>query len=282
MMPSAPFTTIEFLLQRYPLLLLDAYGVLLDDKGTLPGAIELVEQLNRTDHAFRVVTNSASRLPEVFADELHRLGLPIPPERIITSGGILTRYFAAHGLSGSRTIVLGPDNSMELVRRAGGRVVHWSEEAEVIVIADQAGFPLLEGLNGVVTQLLRRLDRGDSVELLLCNPDLIYPTAGNSYGVTAGGLAHLIEGILQERYPESGHRFTRLGKPHAPLFTTAIGEWAKEHAIMIGDQLATDIAGAQRIGIDSALVMSGLARVGHHSQPQPTYILPSLIPRAAG
>jgi ribonucleotide monophosphatase NagD (HAD superfamily) len=46
---------------------------------------------------------------------------------------------------------------------------------------------------------------------------------------------------------------------------------------MLGDQLATDILGAKRFGIDAALVQTGLAREFQvDAKIVPDYILPSL------
>lgn len=268
---------IEQLLARYQLILLDAYGVLLDQQGPLPGASELITRLNSEQRPYFILSNSASRLPEMFAAELLRLGMAVLPSRIITSGELLANHFSNRHLHGARCVVLGPENSVEYVRRAGGVVISWHEEAEVVVVADQAGFPLLEGINSVVSMLLRRLDRGDSVELVLCNPDLIYPLGEAQFGITAGSLAWLIEGILRERYGELAPQFTSLGKPHSPIFEAALGDMPAECAVMIGDQLGTDILGAQRSGIDSALVMSGLAHLDHQAGLHPTYRLPNLL-----
>lgn len=272
-------TDIDHLLERYELILLDAYGVLLDQQGALPGARELIARLNREQRPYYLLTNSASRLPETFAADLHAIGLPIPQQRIITSGRLLSHHFASAGLSGKRTAVLGPENSAEYVQRAGGVVVPWHEDAEVVVLSDQAGFPLLEGLNGIVNLIVRRLDREKPIELVLCNPDLIYPVAPGEFAITAGALAVMIEGILQERYPGMHCRFLRLGKPHSPIFQAALGACPPPRAVMIGDQPATDILGARRCGIASALVMSGVARLDDLSQAIPDYRLMSLTPR---
>ena len=144
------------------------------------------------------------------------------------------------------------------------------------MLADQAGFSLLEGINGIVNLILRRLDHGETIELLLCNPDLIYPVTAGQFGITAGALAMMIEGILDERYPGRSYRFHRLGKPHCPIFDYALKNHTDVQAIMIGDQLATDILGANRCGIDSALVMSGIARFNSTSRAIPDYRLTSL------
>jgi ribonucleotide monophosphatase NagD (HAD superfamily) len=59
-------TDIDHLLERYELILLDAYGVLLDKRGALPGARELISRLNSEQRPYYLLTNSASRLPEIF------------------------------------------------------------------------------------------------------------------------------------------------------------------------------------------------------------------------
>jgi len=272
-------TDIDHLLERYELILLDAYGVLLDRQGALPGAQALIERLNSGQRPYYILTNSASRLPETFSADLCAMGLPVPEERIITSGRLLNHHFATRHLTGKRCAVLGPDNSAEYVRRAGGSVVTWHEDAEVVVLADQAGFPLLEGTNAIVNTILRRLDRGEPIELLLCNPDLIYPVAAGEVGITAGALALMIEGILNERYPEQAYRFIRLGKPYRPIFDAALNRHPLSRAVMIGDQLATDILGANRCGIASALVMSGVARLDSTSLTIPDFTLMTLETR---
>ncbi len=272
-------TDIEQLLGHFELFLLDAYGVLLDKQGPLPGARALLDRLNRAQRPYFILTNSASRLPESFAEELQAMGLAVPQERIITSGTLLARHFAAHRLSGKRCLVLGPENSAEYVRRAGGAVAMPGEEAEVVVLADQAGFPLLEGINYALNLILRRLDQDKPIELLLCNPDLIYPVTPHEFAITAGALAQMIEAILRERYPGSSHHFVALGKPHRPLFEAALGAYPGLRALMIGDQLATDILGANRCGIASALVMGGVARQTSSPQATPDYVLTTLESR---
>lgn len=269
-------TNIDQLLSHYELVLLDAYGVLLDKQGPLPGAAALIARLNGEQRPYFILTNSASLLPEGLAAELNAMGLAVPAESILTSGRLLAHHFATHRLVGKPCLVLGLEHAAEYVHRAGGVVVEWQEEAEVVVLADQAGFPLLEGINAVLNRILHRLDHGKPVELLLCNPDLIYPVAHDQFGITAGALASLLEAILDERYPGTAHRFHALGKPHAPLFKAAIGAYPDKRALMIGDQLATDILGANRCCIASALVMSGVARQVSSPQAIPDYLLTSL------
>lgn len=267
------------LAERYDALLLDAYGVLVSLDGALPGAVPFIDRLNRQGKPYWVVSNTAARLPEHAAARYRGFGLDIPAERILTSGMLLAPYFAAHRLTGRRTLVLGPEDSLRYVERAGGVVVPPGEDFEALVLADQAGFPFVETVDQVISSLIERLDAGGTVPLILPNPDLVYPR-GHGYGFTAGGLAVMLEAILARRYPDRDDvTFVRLGKPHPALFEAAAGAAGGGRLVMIGDQLETDILGANAFGIDSALVLGGVAgrrpRIAAGG-PRPTYLLASL------
>jgi HAD superfamily hydrolase (TIGR01450 family) len=264
-------------------LLLDAYGVLVDESGPLPGAPELIARLNAAGRAYFVLTNSASHLPEAFAGLLQARGVGVPPERVVSAGLLLQPYLRGRGLIGSRCLVLGTADAFRYVERAGGVPVapHPAADAAVVVIADQAGFALPDALDLTLDLCIRRLDAGLGVELVLCNPDLIYPKAPGRFGITAGALAVVIEAVLADRYPSLRPRFDRLGKPHGPIFAEAARRaglsGSPTRMVMIGDQIATDILGARRFGIDSALVTGGVSNPEFASPEQtPTWILAGL------
>lgn len=88
-MEAIPKITASALMERYEILLLDAYGVLVSDEGALPGAAELIAALNRRGQGYYMLTNSASRLPETAAQRYQGFGLDLAPSRIITSGALL-------------------------------------------------------------------------------------------------------------------------------------------------------------------------------------------------
>ena len=258
-MDKLPEITIETLIDRYEVLLLDAYGVLVHSSGTLAGAAELITKLNRAAKPYYILTNDASRLPATAAARFQSMGLAIEADRIITSGTLLKGYFAENRLTGSRCVVLGPEDSVRYVESAGGVVVSPEEAFDVLVIGDESGFPFLETVDTVLTGLIRKFDHGENVHLVLPNPDLIYPKSEQGFGITGGGIALILEAALHQRYPErSTLRFDRLGKPHAVIFKEALRRSGTRDMVMIGDQLATDICGARTFGLDSVLVGSGI------------------------
>jgi HAD superfamily hydrolase (TIGR01450 family) len=278
-----PRITARELLDRYDALFLDAYGVLVTHDHPLPGAAALIGHLRDTGRAYFILTNDASRSAAASAARYARLGLPaIPPERIITSGSMVTRALREDGPAGAACVVLGTEDSAAYVREGGGRVVplHAEAEAETVVVCDEQGFSFLESLDATLSLIVRRLDHGRAVRLLLANPDLVYPAGNGRLGFTGGAVAALLEEALRRRYgPERAPRFRALGKPHAPMFEEAVRRAGTRRAVMIGDQLETDIRGALAAGLDAAFRPGGVSRLEEASLApgdRPTYVLESL------
>jgi ribonucleotide monophosphatase NagD (HAD superfamily) len=100
--------------------------------------------------------------------------------------------------------------------------------------------------------------------------------------MASGSLALILEAALQLRYPDRpGLRFARLGKPNSAIFTEALRRSGTRNMVMLGDQLETDIRGANDFGLDSVLVTTGVTASTIPSlldHPRPTYWLRSLTP----
>ena len=272
-------TTMQELIARYPVILFDSFGVLASSNAVLPGAVELIANLNAIAKTYFVLTNDASALPESRSENYAKLALNIKPEQIITSGGLLSRYFADEHLQGLRCVILGPEDSVRYVQIAGGEVVPIGADFDAVVIGDQSGFPFLETMDQVMTDLFRKTDKGENVRLILPNPDLIYPD-GDGFGFASASIAMLLESALKLRYPERDDlHFIRLGKPHEAIFAEALRRSGTRDMVMIGDQLETDIKGANDFGLDSVLVGTGIAALDLSWAPEsmrPTYTLRSL------
>lgn len=272
--------TIDQLIERHAVLLLDAYGVLVHHGGALEGAAALVERLNATDKPYFILTNDASRRATTSAERFARMGLPIPAERVISSGSLIAGHFAARGLGGACCVVLGPEDSRAYVVEAGGLpVTPGDPAASVLVVCDEVGYDFVETVDTTLTWLFHRVDAGLPLSLVCPNPDLVYPKGAAAFGITAGSIAGLIEAALAQRYPgRADLRFDRLGKPNRPIFEAAHRSAGTMDMVMIGDQLGTDIRGALGFGIAAALVQGGLDRHDPHGDLQPTYLLESIQP----
>jgi len=274
---SIPEITVEALIDRYAVLLLDAYGVLVTSDGALPGAARLIDRLNHSGKPYFVLTNDASKLPSTAARRYRGFGLGIDEARFITSGQLLVDHFAREGLAGARCVVLGPGDSATYVERAGGRPVPPAGSFDVLIVADESGFPFLETIDAVLSALFRAEDAGRHIHLVCPNPDLIYPSA-TGFGMASGSVAGMLEAALALRYPRRERRFARLGKPYPAIFEEACRRSGTRDMVVIGDQLETDIRGARAFGLDAALVMTGVSGDASSATDdvQATYLLRSL------
>lgn len=273
-------TNLSELLQNYDGFLIDAYGVLVHSTGAFAGAQPFMERLDADDIPYVIITNDASRLPESCAEKYRRDGLDIPVERVVTSGSLILDYFEEHDLAGARCLVLGPPDSARYAERAGGELVDVDDgDFDVLIIGDESGYDFVPVTDEALTILFRKLDAGEDLELLVPNPDIIYQRSEDSFGFTSGSVALLFENAIRARYPGSDLCFERLGKPFAPMFEEAVDRLGTRNCAVLGDQLETDIKGANDFGLDSVLVATGLTDLENtlaHSQVQPDFILASL------
>jgi HAD superfamily hydrolase (TIGR01450 family) len=269
-------TTIADLLARYRGFAIDAYGVLVDARGALPGARALIAELDRRGAPYVVATNDASRSPATCARRFAGLGLPIPADRVVTSGELLARH---PGLRGARTCVLGTADSVAYAEAAGAIVVETAAGMEVdcVAVCDDDGFEFLPGSERALSAAIRAIDAGRPLALVLPNPDLVYPKGHGELGFTAGTIALMIEAALARRYPARPPRFERLGKPERHLFDRAVERLGvpRHEIVVIGDQLETDIAGARAAALDSALV-AGVSVWTADADVTPTWLIARL------
>lgn len=286
-MVPEPIRTLD-LLDRYAGVLLDVYGVLFDARGPLPGAAELLAELERRGTPYRIVTNDASRSQATYAARFARHDIAIAPERFVSSGSLLPDYFRTHRLQGARTLVLGTADSIAFVRDGGGEPISFSRDSvcftneliEAVAVCDDDGFDFLKGLELALSSIVRAVEAGLPPALILPNPDLVYPKGGGELGFTAGAIALLLEAALARRFPAMALRFVHLGKPEPLLFATAAQQLGLEPArlVMIGDQLETDIAGARAAGCACAL-LGGVSSWDHAratSKVTPDFLLAQL------
>jgi ribonucleotide monophosphatase NagD (HAD superfamily) len=279
MMPAVQPQPIRMaeLLDRHAGILLDAYGVLVDGHGPLPAAAPLFAELARRKTPYAIVTNDASRSAEAYARRFAAFG--VPAERVVTSGSLLPAYFQR--IPGARTLVLGTEDSYAYVRAGGGVPLPLEPglELDALAVCDDSGTPFLDGIELALSAVIRAVEAGRRPALVLPNPDLVYPKGGGELGFTAGAMALLVEAALARRFPDIPLVFDRLGKPAPDLFVAAADRLgiAPARLVMVGDQLETDVAGANAAGIPTAL-LAGISRWDPASHVAPTYLLATIEP----
>lgn len=236
-------------------LILDADGVVVLKGEPIPVAQDALRRLARSGTPFRIVTNFTTSHRETLAARFASGGLALGPERIITGASAAAAYTAAAYPGGPLYVLATPDAMREFdgQRLLGDDEAARPGAAAAAVVIGDAG----DGLTFASLDVAFRLARGGA-ELLAMHRNAWWLTAR---GVTldSGALVAALEFAL-------GRRARVLGKPSPVVFRQAAAGLAADlgqrrlpaRAIaMVGDDLRADLAPARRLGMRTALVLTG-------------------------
>ncbi|MET0340167.1 MAG: HAD-IIA family hydrolase [Polyangiales bacterium] len=246
------------LADNYSVLFFDAYGVLKNFEGVIDGVIDVLASLKAEGKELFVVTNDASRSPKKMSQlYVHpEMGELFPEDRVISSG-LLARDFLRAKVRRGSVAYLGKPDSAYYITTAGLKAVPIAEvddtsELGAVALLDDEGFEWQPDINRAIN-LLRR----HPMPVVVANADQVYPVHHNDVAIAVGGIADLMESVLDRR-------FVRFGKPDAYMFSYAFGRASaitpglkRKEILMVGDTLETDIRGGNKFGIDTVLVLSG-------------------------
>ena len=255
----------DYLTENYDAIAFDSYGVLVDGIDPLPGAIEFTDRLNEIEMPWLLATNDASRLTGQRVEVMRSQGFGIVEEQVISAGSLLKPYFEERGLVGTKCIATGHGDAVEFVRIAGCEPVELSVDDDVstsLALTGISDYDWASATTDMLTLIIRRMDEGNPLHLVVPNPDVLYPDGVDRFSIGPGGIAEMLETAVSRRFgDDEAVKFTKLGKPYAPMFD-AIKERLNGYAkvAFVGDQLHTDIAGANHAGLDSVLIGTGITR----------------------
>ncbi len=209
----------------------------------MPGLVEFFQFLRRQDIHFVCATNNASTLPEKLAERLQGWGTDVKPEEIVTSSIATADYLAANFPVGARIYVVGMEGLRVPLLQRGFEI------AEDRVAAVVAGIDWQLTYNEIKRAALN-IRAGAA--FIGTNGDRTFPS---EEGIIPGAGA-----ILAALEAGTGIKPIVMGKPEAYLYETALKRMhaVPEHTLVLGDRLETDILGAVRMKLKSALVLSGV------------------------
>jgi glycerol-1-phosphatase len=250
----------------YDTLLADLDGVVYEGKHAIADAVESINSIASDGIHIGYVTNNSSRKPETISEQLGGFGLNVKPEEIIGSALTGAELLATLIPKGSKVLVVGGEGLRSRVTEFGFQVVDSADDQPAGVIQGfapdvawkhlaEAAFAIQNGAKWVAT-----------------NSDWTLP---QDRGL-APGNGTLVSAV----HTAVGQLPVVAGKPEPAIFYTALKHFASNSALFVGDRIDTDIVGANRAGIDSALVMTGVSTrkelLGIDPSGRPKYILATL------
>ncbi len=254
------------LVDNFDALFLDLDGVVYKGASAVPQAVGAINRVQDQGSVVSYLTNNSSRKPDTIAEQLVSLGINATAGQIVGSAMSGAALLATKIPARSKVLVVGGEGLRHEVSLQGFEVVDEASQEPAAVIQGfspdvswrnlaQAAFAIQAGAIWIAT-----------------NQDWTIPL---EQGIAPGngtlvGAVHTAAGILPEV----------AGKPHRPIFDHAIEKLKVKNPLMVGDRLDTDIRGANTAGIESAVVLTGIATrkelVAAKPEDRPKYILEDL------
>jgi HAD superfamily hydrolase (TIGR01458 family) len=249
--------------------LLDLDGTLYAGGSAVPGAPEVLERLRGLRVPFRLVTNSTSRSRAMLVERLRGFGFAVQAEEIFTAtlaGAALARDLGVGVVAPFMPSPALVDLSgLRLVGGSSGRAREGAPEA--VMLGD-----LAEGWSYEMLQEAFEYVMGGAAIIALSRDR--YWQRGDRLALDAGPFVAALEYA-------TGAAARVAGKPSPAFYAAALaslGLPASTRAAMVGDDLWSDVQGAQRAGLEGWLVRTGKFREEalRDSGIAPDRVLPSV------
>jgi HAD superfamily hydrolase (TIGR01450 family) len=257
------------------LLLVDLDGVVYRGAEPVPGVAEVLNRRVAAGDRVVYVTNNSRAHRDEYRARLRKMGVPLGPEdggegSIVTAARAAALLLAESDPSPRLAMVLGGPGLTRELRDVGIRVVAPTErglnaapDALVVGVDFQLSYDRLS----IAATAVRR-----GARFVATNRDPMYPTAE---GLNAGaGAIVAAVAVAAGREPD-----LVIGKPEPRLFEAAaeLAGLPVDEAVVIGDNLVTDIRAANEVGARSVLMLTGVVSPEEWLNMSPAHIKPTAV-----
>jgi 4-nitrophenyl phosphatase len=241
------------------LVIFDLDGVIYRGRQPVPGAAELVAGLRDAGLLVRFATNNSMASRTMYVPRLVEMGIPAEADEIVTSTSATIDHLGTHVPEVRNVMAVGAPGMLEELRAAGFDATAAGDAVD----SAYDGGPLDRSYDAVIVGLdpafdFRRLAAAttairDGARFIATNADLRYPTP-TGFLPGAGSIIAALRAA-------GGAEPLVIGKPEPGIFTAILeraGVGADE-AVAIGDNPDADMVAAHRAGMQSILVLTGVA-----------------------
>jgi 4-nitrophenyl phosphatase len=241
------------------LVIFDLDGVIYRGRQPVPGAAELVAGLRDAGLLVRFATNNSMASRTMYVPRLVEMGIPAEADEIVTSTSATIDHLGTHLPEVRNVMAVGASGMLDELRAAGFDATAAGDAVD----SAYDGGPLDRSYDAVIVGLdpafdFRRLAAATTAiragaRFIATNADLRYPTP-TGFLPGAGSIIAALRAA-------GGAEPLVIGKPEPGIFT-AILERAgvgPDEAVAIGDNPDADMVAAHRAGMQSILVLTGVA-----------------------
>jgi len=231
----------------------------------LPGAQWAITRLRAAGRRTLFLSNNPTRRQHENAARLARLGLPTPPEEIVTSSVVMVE-FLARVLPSARLFVVGEEPLQADLRLAGFTFTREPSQIEAVIASFDRTFAYWK-----LQTAFDAIRAG--ARFFATHADRFCPVPGGGQPDAASVIAAIeaCTGVEVEAV---------VGKP-SPYMVDAVLSRLRlppERCLIIGDRLETDVQMGLQAGMDSVLTLTGATSVADaaDSSIKPTYVVSNL------
>lgn len=231
----------KFRLDNIKMFVLDMDGTIYLGDRLFPYTPGFLRKVKETGRDFCFFTNNSSKNRGAYLQKLQRMGIEIPPEKMLISNGVILDWLRENR-PGKSAYVVGTPALLEDFRQAGVR------------LNDKAPDYVVLGFDTTLTYEKLALACGfirTGAEVFGVNPDWNCPVEGG-FIPDCGSIAALVKA-------STGVQCEFFGKPsrHTLDYILKHTGCEPQELAVVGDRLYTDIAVADGSAVTSILVMSG-------------------------
>lgn len=262
------------LLIKYKVFVFDVAGTVIDGRVDINNAKAFLQYLLNENKRICFFSNSSGSAEDLLL-RLSQVGITDKTKcSLYTSGQYFYESLISKQIKGfekklPKLFHLGKSKVPKILSHLEGFLYPF-DECELVIVSESFESDL-EFYTSFLDNILQK-----RLTLLCINPDIESPLKNKKY----------CPGIIAQYYKEKGGKVLYYGKPSKYAFKWLFNKEnlkdkiTKHDMIMIGDNIQTDILGANNFGIDSMLVLSGLTKsineIIEKNKFYPTYFIQSL------
>ena len=234
---------LKSIVNRYDLFFIDLWGVVHNGIELYENSINVLDNLAVAKKDFVLLTN-APRPNATVINFLKKMGLKKYFKNVFTSGEAAHKYLISH-LGKKNFFHIGPPRDFDLFKNIEKNNVLNIEDADYFLCTG-----LFEDQENDLNYYKKLLSNHTSKKMICTNPDL---------NVDRGEEREYCAGSVAKSFEEIKGEVIYFGKPHPPVYNLSTNIINKK-VLCIGDNLNTDIKGANIQNFDSLLIINGIHR----------------------
>jgi HAD superfamily hydrolase (TIGR01450 family) len=206
------------------------------------GGREVTLKIRSSGRKVFLLTNDSTHTRDEIVQNLAKMGFNFSKDEILTSS-YLTSLYLLRKYGKCKFFLVGERGLLQELELAGHRNVE--NDPDVVVVGFDRGLTYA------------KLDRALSA---LRNRAKLIGSYGGAVFMSDHGPALSAGPIIKALEYGAGERAIMIGKPSPRMFHLALGvaDVKASEAVMVGDQIETDMIGASRAGVHTILVLTGV------------------------